>query len=382
MKICAIICEYNPFHKGHAYLIERAKTLSGADAVLCVMSGNFVQRGDAAVLDKFTRAKHAVLGGADAVIELPVPFVTANAELFAKGAVKLLFSIPEVEFLCFGVENATEAELLRAATLMNDEPTAVSEKLRALMATGLSYAKARAEAWKGILPNGILNTPNNVLAVEYARAVLAYHANVRLLPVKRVGGGYLDEELCGELSSATAIRNAVRSGVPATESLPPFVDTKEFFDPESRLNAVKNYAVLSKTTAQIAEVLDCSEGLENALKKAVLRGENNVATALTSTRYTRSRINRILLQNALNVTKKDVFEYLSSPLYLRLLAIKKESEKVLSALGNAAYPLLARPRDESVLKCEAKRCFEADKFAETLYAILTENKTEKIEIFI
>ena len=382
MKICAIICEYNPLHKGHAYLIERAKALSGANSVLCVMSGNFVQRGDAAVLDKFTRAKHAVWGGADAVIELPVPFATANAELFAKGAIKLLSSIPEVEFLCFGVESATEAELLRAATLMNDEPLAVSEKLRALMATGLSYAKARAESWKGILPNGILNTPNNVLAVEYARAVLAYHANVRLLPVKRVGGGYLDDELCGELSSATAIRNAVRSGVPATESLPPFVDTKEFFDLEARLNAVKNYAVLNKTTAQIAEVLDCSEGLENALKKAVLRGENNVATALTSTRYTRSRINRILLQNALNVTKKDVFEYLSAPLYLRLLGVKKESEEVLSALGNAAYPLLARPRDESVLKREAKRCFETDKFAEMLYAILTEKSEKKIELFI
>jgi len=118
MKICAVICEYNPFHNGHAYQLSEAKKRSQADAVLCIMSGNFVQRGESAIVDKFTRAKHAVLGGADAVIELPTIFATSNAELFAKGAISILSSIPDVTTLCFGAETASTEAFLQTAKLI------------------------------------------------------------------------------------------------------------------------------------------------------------------------------------------------------------------------------------------------------------------------
>ena len=119
MKFCSIICEYNPFHNGHLYQLQEAKRRSGADALLCMMSGNFVQRGEAAVLNKFTRAKHAVQAGADIVVELPTVFATSNAELFAKGAISILSAIPCVSSLCFGAENADGNSFLRAADLLN-----------------------------------------------------------------------------------------------------------------------------------------------------------------------------------------------------------------------------------------------------------------------
>ena len=129
MKICAVICEYNPFHNGHLYQLREAKKYSQADALLCIMSGNFVQRGEAAIVDKFTRAKHAVLGGADAVIELPTIFATSNAELFAKGAISILSSIPAVSTLCFGAETNNTAAFLQAAALFNAEPEEISQEI-------------------------------------------------------------------------------------------------------------------------------------------------------------------------------------------------------------------------------------------------------------
>ena len=165
MKICAIICEYNPFHNGHLYQLREAKRISGADALLCIMSGNFVQRGEAAIMDKFTRAKHAVQAGADVVIELPTLFATSNAELFAKGAIHLLSSIPDVSILCFGCENSNKETLIQTAEKLNNEPKDVSKKIKEYVGNGLSYAKARAKAWDGQIPLELLTSPNNILGI-------------------------------------------------------------------------------------------------------------------------------------------------------------------------------------------------------------------------
>ena len=195
MKICAIICEYNPFHNGHLYHLNEARERSGADAIVCVMSGNFVQRGEAAIMDKYTRARHAVLAGADAVIELPTVFATSNAELFAKGAIHLLSSIPNVESLCFGAENAEKTAFLLGARYLNNEPKEVSEKLKAEIEKGISYAKARAQAWAGFLPLDLLCSPNNILGLEYTKAILSNAADIEILPIKRKGGAYSDSTL-------------------------------------------------------------------------------------------------------------------------------------------------------------------------------------------
>ena len=380
MKICAIICEYNPFHNGHLYQLREAKRFSGADAVVCVMSGNFVQRGEAAIMDKYTRAKHAVLAGADVVIELPTPFATANAELFAKGAVTLLSSIPAVDTLCFGAENTDKLAFISAARYLNDEPKEVSDKIKAAVSGGMSYAKARAQAWAGFIPMEILSSSNNILGLEYTKALLSIGADISILPIARVGAGYNDGELKENFSSATAIREAIQKGEDFSDNLPEFVAKDLPNSLENRLDTLEKYAILSKSTDEIKRVCDCTEGLENALKKAAKLPEKLVET-LTSARYTSSRIRRIALQNLLNIDETLILESLSAPLYLRILAAKKERGDVLSALGESSFPILVRAHDEKVLSGVAKRCFDTDVFAEKIYGLLYHTTKEK-SIFV
>ncbi|MBQ8657765.1 MAG: nucleotidyltransferase family protein [Clostridia bacterium] len=381
MKICAIICEYNPFHNGHAYLIAQAKERSDADAVLCLMSGNFVQRGEASILEKHIRARHAIFGGADAVIELPTCFATSSAEIFAKGAIKILSSIPEVRVLCFGTESAEKEELLSAAKLLTNEPKEVSEKIQDLLSKGVSYAKARAQAWSGLLPIDLLSSPNNILAIEYTKAIFSGNSSIDILPVKRIGDGYLNEKSKSEYPSATAIRKAIQQGI-SIHGIPEFVSSDLPTAIENVLQTVEAYALLNKSASEIENTPDCSEGLENALKNAVRQGERNIAEKLTSARYTTSRLRRILLQNALNITKSDIRDYLNADLYLKVLAINKNREDLLSSLGNAASPLLIRAHDEDKLCCEAKRCLKTDIFAEQLYSLLYPSEKKTNTIFI
>ncbi len=206
MKILTIICEFNPLHNGHKYLIGRAAA-SGYDAVVCVMSGCFTQRGEMCRNDKYARARHAVLCGADAVIELPAPFAVAPAEIFAQGAVKTVCSIPGAEAVTFGHETGCAENFFEAARLLNDE----SEKFRAALESGLdggeSYIRSYCAAFEKCGGDGdFISHPNNILGVEYAKAILKSGKDIKILPVKRIGAGYGEEKLCGNYSSARAIR--------------------------------------------------------------------------------------------------------------------------------------------------------------------------------
>ena len=380
MKICAIICEYNPFHNGHLYHLQQAREHSGADAVVCVMSGNFVQRGEATILDKYTRAKHAVLAGADAVIELPTLFATSNAELFAKGAVHLISSIPAVKSLCFGAEQADKTAFLLAARYLNDEPQEISEKIKAEAQKGASYAKARAQAWAGFLPLDLLCSPNNVLGLEYTKAILAKNADLEILPIQRIGSHYSDTCLQNEFSSATAIRASIEKGEALGENLPDFVYKDLPKRLTDTLDSLEKYALLSTSKEEIASVCDCTEGLENAFKRAATKREPLVKT-LTSARYTSSRIRRIALQNLLKIHETDIRESLQKDLYLNVLAIKKERKDLLSALGESAFPILIRAHDEEMLCGIASCAFEIDCFAEQVYNLLYNIKTQEKNIF-
>ena len=375
MKICAIICEYNPFHNGHLYHIQTAKKLSGADKILCVMSGNFVQRGEGAILEKRIRAKHAVLAGADAVLELPSIFSTSNAELFAKGAIKLISAIPNVTTLCFGSENAEKAEFLTAGKLLNDEPQDVSDEIKRLLSTGIGYAKARANAYSKYIQNDFLLKPNNLLGLEYTRALLKLNSKIEILPIIRQGNDYLDTSLAENFSSATAIREAIKQG--KTENLPTNI-------PEFTLKDIKNakipdllslekLAVLTKSKQEIARVCDCTEGLENAFKQVAENNLSDFEKELTSPRYTSARIRRIALQTLLGIEETLIRSALGSPLYLRVLAVNKLDEEILSLLGKSAYPLLVKNSDAKKLSNVAKEVFEKEEFCDRIYAIASGN---------
>lgn len=381
MKICGIICEYNPFHYGHLYQLREAKRLSGADAVLCIMSGNFVQRGEPAILDKYTRAKHAIQAGADCVIELPTLFATSNAEIFAKGAVSILSTIPSLSDLCFGAENADKNTFLSSAKILNDEPKEISQKIKEFISSGISYAKARALAYADLLPKEILSSPNNILGLEYTKALLSLNSKTEILPIKRIGAGYNEKSLCDGISSATAIRNAIKNKASVENEVPDFVLRDLPTSAENNLELLEKYALLAKSPEEIKAVCDCTEGLENALKKVALT-ENPIVETLTSARYTSSRIRRIALQNLLNIPECLIRECLQSPLYFSVLAVKKDREDVLSSLSESHLPLLIRANDKTALSQTAKKCLQATEFADAIYNLLYPKSTKNKNVFI
>lgn len=380
MKICAIICEYNPFHNGHLYQLRQAREQSGADAVLCLMSGNFVQRGEASIMDKYTRSKHAVQAGADIVLELPSPFATANAELFAQGAMHILSSIPAVQTLCFGAENAQKTAFLTASRYLLNEPKEVSQKLKEEIAKGASFAKARANAFAGFIPFDVLCSPNNILGLEYTKAIMRRNANIEILPIERVGGGYSDENLHENYSSATAIRSAVAHGQTPTGNLPNFVlkDLPKEFN--NSLELLEKYAIISTNLDELKSVCDCTEGLENAFMR-VAKSNLPLVENLTSARYTSSRIRRIALQNLLKIDENLIRESLCSPLYLRVLAVNKRQKELLSAISESDFPVIVRAHDENALLGVAKQCYERDIFAEHVYGLLYGNEEKEKTIF-
>ena len=383
MKICAIICEYNPFHNGHLYQIQQAKTQTNADAVLCLMSGNFVQRGEIALLDKYERAKHAVLGGADAVMELPAVFATSNAELFAKGAISILSKLP-VDVLCFGAENADKTAFTLGARYLSDEPEDAVQKLKDAVKQGDSYAKARAKAFAGYVPYDLLCSPNNILGLEYTKAILQSNAQMDICPIHRIGGGYRDETVQGEFSSATAIRTAIANGKRETlrQCVPDFVYSALPTQSQNTLTQLEKLAVLQKGTQALATICDCTEGLENAFLRAA--NENgDFVKELTSARYTSSRIRRIALQNLLGISESFVRNALQTNLYLSPLACKKERKDLFALLGKTALPLLSNANQTEKLNATAKECLRIDEYAERIFAIATDTPLkERKNIFI
>lgn len=381
MKICAVICEFNPFHNGHKLLIERAKKLTACDSVLCIMSGNFTQRAEACVFDKFTRAKHAVLNGADCVLELPVPFATSAAEIFAKGAIKILSSIPDVKTLCFGCEKGDAETFLKAAKILLSE----SEKFKNVLYDGLksgeSYTKCLEKAFVACGgEQNFLNSPNNILGVEYAKAILSCGADIEILPIKRRGAGYSDTELKDGYSSASAIRNSLFNGVNGenrNEKLKNNVPEKVFSDLPfackcNGFEDILRYALINTDAAELKKTAGCSEGIENLLKRCENLNCEEIISRATSRRYPSSRIKRILLQNALNVTAEDINLCLSNDLYLRPLAVKEQrADEIFSALAKSAYPTVVKFSDRERLNNAGINCLNKDIFADKVYSILS-----------
>ena len=379
MKICGIVCEYNPFHNGHAYLLDRARSESGCDAVVCVMSGDFTQRGEIACLSKQRRARHAIEAGADLVIELPVVFATAPAELFARGAVKLLASLPAFSALAFGSECADKDLIIRAAKATMEEGRSFKSKLRSYLKTGKSLARARLDA---LLETGeteageLLRSPNNILAVEYQKSLFLYGSSADIFPVKRTGAGYTDEELHVDFSSAAGIRRAVaeKNLRAARKNVPPFVadDLEHFIDPEP-FRKIAVYSVLSHRSDSLRKITDCSEGLENRIK-ALAHSNHDYQTLIekaTTKRYISSRIRRILVSAALGITDELVRRCLRADLYCKVLAVRKErADDLCAALGKGAYPAILRKSDLSRLGKTAAECFAKDMLAADLFNLV------------
>ena len=325
MEICAIICEFNPFHNGHKYLIEQAKKLTGCDAVICVMSGSFTQRGEICRTDKFLRAKHAVLCGADCVLELPAPFAVAPAEIFARGAVKIISALPNVKYLAFGAESCGDFE--SAAKILCNESDEFKSALNAGLDDGDSYIRSLSAAFEKCGgAEGLLSSPNNILGVEYAKAVLQSGADIKLVPVKRIGAGYSDGELAGEYSSARGIReNADNPEVKQSMPECSYVDFIGSRDNTARFEQMAVDCLFTCDKENLKRVYGCTEGLENRLKNLAFGNSfGDIVELAASKRYSKARIRRILCGNLLGLYADNAEKFLQSDLPANILAVKKE----------------------------------------------------------
>lgn len=354
MKIAGIVAEYNPFHEGHALHIRETRALTGCDFVIAVMSGSFVQRGRAAAFDKFDRAKAALLCGADAVFELPALYVLQSAEGFAAAGTGILARLGADEISC-GVERDA---LSVADRLPEDEPEAVSRAVKARLDTGEPYAAAwgRAMADHLSVPEELLRKPNLILMREYRRAAKAYGIPVRAVP--RDSGYHETGE--GALS-AEAVRDFLAAG--DAEAAKRLLPVKARFQADGggidaeRLDAALLWRLRSLSHRELAETRGCVEGLEYRIFDAV-RSAGTVAAAadsVKSKRYTRSRIDRLLLNAALGITEEFAAAH-PAPEYARLVGFRREASPLLTELhARAGGFLISDPkvlREDAVFQIE------------------------------
>ncbi len=389
MKFCSSVVEYNPLHLGHLKHIEYMRTEVGAERIIVIMSGNFTQRGEPAVLDKLTRAREAIIAGADAVIELPTVFAVGNAETFAKGAVKILNSLGLCDGLCFGVESGSKEEYLNLATLLNDESKEYKKAIKEKLAQGVSLGKAKIDALKELgkeFDDSLISSPNNILGMEYTKALLSLNSSIDIFPMHREGD-HNDLTLKDGITSATSIREIIKTGKikKVKKNLPKFVfdDIKEYPYGFDKLIM----SSLIRTTAEnLATRPDCTEGLENRIK--ALSKDNRTVERLvdkvTTKRYPSSRIRRILISNFLGITQSFVDDCLDSPLYAKILAVNADRKDIISQLNKtSSIPLITRKSDADKLKKTAEKCFAIDTLAQDLYNLATnDNKNIHYTLFV
>ncbi|MBQ7053002.1 MAG: nucleotidyltransferase family protein [Clostridia bacterium] len=351
MQVTGVICEYNPFHHGHALHLQRARALSGADYIVCAMSGALTQRGVFARHDKWTRARMALEGGADLVLELPARFSAAPAPEFALGGVSLLTALGCLTHLSFGCERESLPFLSAAARILSDETPAFRAALREGLDRGLSFPQARAAAAEAAsgLPGlaAAAARPNAALALEYLRAL---PQGVTPVPVIREGSGYHEKTL-GALASATAVRAALAGGdrdaalaaVPSPKLLVRSETSGDIHEEEALTQALL-YQLRTMDAAALREIAGMDEGLEyrfiSAAKTAATRGE--LLSLIKSRRYTHARLSRLCAHILLGVTR-DFTKAHRAPTYARVLGFKKEAAPLLRTIKeNASIPLVTK----------------------------------------
>lgn len=347
MKIAAVISEYNPFHNGHKYQIDTIK--KDFDAVIAIMSGNFVQRGDIAIIDKWTRADMALKNGIDLVLELPVISALNSAELFARGGVFIADKTGVVDSLFFGSECGDIELLKKTATMILNEPEGVKRKIKENLKRGMSYPTAINNAWEGKIGASVIENPNNILAVEYIKALMRYKSSVKPQTVKRIGAGYNEIGYSGNFQSATGIRERIKNGKKTEDYMP-----KSAYDilknavkfSNNGLTALLRYKVLSEPE-KIKEINDVSEGLENRIYEAAKAGGTfeDIAEFIKSKRYTMARIKRILISVILDLDKEIMGK---EPDYIRVLGMNKRGMEILGKMKKTAgLPIVVKTADFS-----------------------------------
>jgi len=392
MRVVGIIAEYNPLHNGHIYHIEQARALSKADYCVVVLSGNFVQRGEAACTDKFTRAAWALRAGADLVLELPSVYAVAPAERFATGGVRTLGATGVVTDLAFGCEAPDLQLLYQIADIIASEPPALQEAIRKHLSMGKSYPRARFDALSEYgVPKNMLTAiaqPNNILAVEYLRAIRQFAQGIEPLPIPRVGTGYHSEDIVGEYASATAIRKAIVDGrSEILNTMPSFVGGPLMYDDQfiiaqESLSDMMLYAIRRLSPQELANIPDVSEGFENVLARAVreVRTLQEFFDAVKTKRYTLARCKRIAVCALLGITNEQIKQLQTSRegTYLRVLGFQRKARPLISEIAKKkTAPLILRNSDLEASGTIARRNFETDALSTDILCYATTQEMKR-----
>lgn len=378
-KTAAIIAEYNPFHNGHRLHIQRTRELCGAETVVVIMSGNYVQRGECAVCDKFARTRMALAGGADLVLELPLPFALAGAEKFAAGGAGIADALGCVDYLSFGMECEDLDALISASNVVSDE--SIKPELDRLLGNGNSFAAARTEAVRRVYGDAaaeIICMPNNTLAVEYIMALKRLHSRILPVGIRREGALHDSGELSGDIASATAVRRMMGEG--RLKEAAVYMPDYSFRELEGLMREGKSpadlksceRAILSRlrgmTREQIARLPDISEGLENRIFDCVRTAcsLDELLDSIKTKRYSHARIRRIVLSAFLGIHR----EHAGSLRYIRILGMNERGKRLLS-LAEPKLPLISSYRQAMALPQESRRHYLLESHADDLWGLMT-----------
>lgn len=352
MYFSGIIAEYNPLHKGHMRHIALTKQNTGSEYTVIVMSGGFTQRGEPAIFDKWARTRMALAAGADMVIELPSSYALGSAERFSYGAVSILNSIG-ASALCFGSETADLKKLDQVAELLADEPEQYKSALKTALSKGVSFPAAREAAVSSLIgESSVLSSPNDILAIEYIKAIKRLKSRMRPIPVLREGSGYNDASM-SELPSALAIRTALEHGDKTAYSALPLTSQIQCGQPvfAKDMAQLLFYALRTRTPLELAKIYGVTEGMEFKLARECkkCRSYDELLSALKSKRYTLTKIKRMLACALLDITDELTSKIDSEGLYARVLGIRKTAKPLLSHISKTSLiPIITQPNSKDL----------------------------------
>lgn len=404
-NVLGIIAEYNPFHNGHLYHLKEAKKLTNSDYTIAVISGNFTQRGSTSLVDKWSKARMALLNGVDLVLELPVWYSVSSAENFADGAVKILNSLGIVDHIAFGAEISDINILNEYAEILYTEPEEYKKSLSLELKKGLSFPKARENAIYSYIKNindvsinltnastNILSSPNNILGIEYLKALKKHKSNIQPLSIPRIKSDYNSTSFSDNIASATSIRELVKKrNLEILSTLMPMDSYSILMDVIKNENIIPDinifekeitYILRKKSITEISQLPDVSEGLEFAIKKAAnnFNTIDEILNSIKSKRYTITRLQRILLYALLDIKKEDLETSKNVVPYIRVLGFNSKGTKLLSNIhkSNPNLPIITQVKkflDNENSNSVLKNMLECDIFATNIYTIGFKNNS-------
>ena len=373
MNFCGVICEFNPFHNVHEYLIQEAKKQTNED-IVCLMSGNFVQRGEPAIVSKYERAKTAISAGATAVLELPAIYACSNAENFAFGAVKVLSSLGATS-LAFGIEDTDLEILKKIAALKAENSVSFTESFKNEIENGICYntalKRAIAKEFGDETILEILEKPNNILAVEYLTAIIKLNSNINPVAIKRIDNGYYSENEKNEFLSASGIRKLVYEEKDYKKYIPSYTSLEKIFDEtcKQRFESLVVWNIRKSSPKELEKMYDYSEGIEYRIKEMADKFSTleDIKNAIVTPRYRESRVKKLLVYPSLGITKKIVALSKTTKPAVKVLAITKNNKTLLSAFDKRKISLVVSNRDYESLTKSQKQIFDIDLTASNLY---------------